>query len=336
MCAFFSNFAIAGGPPPALVKVESAKLLDIAPVVMVTGTVIGRDDANVAAEVEGRLEYVLEVGDVVEQGGVLAKIDATRYELAVNQIIAEIKPIETMLDFYRKEGKRLEMLAENNNAAKNQLDETMANRDQSIAQIQQVKARLAMAKDDLNRTKIYAPFPGVISERLKITGERVEQGDEIVRLVNTSSLEIQAYVQRNTYLNLNQDDEVIVNDDQGSFSATVKTIIPVGDSTSRLYEIRLETTERELIAGTAVKVAVPTAKKQKVLSVHRDALVIRQAGTVIYKIDENNIASLIPVQTGIANTAYIQVKGPLNEGDRIVIRGNERLRPGQNVQVIDG
>ena len=66
MCAFFSNFAIAGGPPPALVKVESAKLLDIAPVVMVTGTVIGRDDANVAAEVEGRLEYVLEVGDVVE------------------------------------------------------------------------------------------------------------------------------------------------------------------------------------------------------------------------------------------------------------------------------
>ncbi len=326
----------AGGPPPSLVQVEAAVNQSLSPTMLTVGTVICRDDVYIDADVEGRLLNVLEVGERVNKGEVIAKIESTRYQIAIDEIKAEIMPVQTMVEFYTKEAERLNKLAENNNTAKSQLDETIANRDQSLAQIKLIQARLVMANDDLSRTVITAPFDGVISERIKQTGERVSSDEDIVRLMNTKYLEIQTYIQLHSLYNIEVGDTLRINQDQDSFNATVKSLIPVGDNQSRLYEMRLITEERQLTAGMSLKVAVPTAKEQTVLVVPRDALVIRQAGTVIYKIDENNVAQIVPVKIGIANTTHIQVMGEVKEGDRIVTRGNERLRPGATVQVING
>ena len=115
----------------------------------------------------------------------------------------------------------------------------------------------------------------------------------------------------------------------------VNKLIPVGDNISRLYEIRVQFSNKIWPVGTAVKVACPINQKQNVLVVPRDALVIRQSGIAIYRINTQDRAELIPVQTGISNTKYIQVIGDVSIGDKIVIRGNERLRPGQAVKIIN-
>ena len=115
----------------------------------------------------------------------------------------------------------------------------------------------------------------------------------------------------------------------------VNKVIPVGDNISRLYEIRVRFSNKIWPVGTAVKVACPIKQKQNVLVVPRDALVIRQSGIAIYRINTQDRAELIPVQTGISNTKYIQVIGDVSIGDEIVIRGNERLRPGQAVKIIN-
>ncbi|MEQ8428296.1 MAG: efflux RND transporter periplasmic adaptor subunit [Gammaproteobacteria bacterium] len=335
--SLFSVFnAVAGGGPPALVKVDNAVTMDIAPAIWVSGTVIGRYDSNISAEVEGRLETILDVGDRVNKGDVIARIDATRYRLAVEEIEAEIPPIETMVGFYTKEAERLEKLAQQNNAARNQLDQTIANRDEAKARIRLVKSRLASARDDLDRTTILSPFTGVITERIKSPGERVEQGDEVVRLVDTGNLEIQAYIQRSSFINLDIGDELKVTSPDGEARATISALIPVGDRESRLFEMRLALTGSGWTAGTAVKVSTPVAKQQSVLAVPRDALVIRQSGTVVYKINGDNTAQMVPVTTGIANTTHIQVFGELQADDRVVIRGNERLQQGATVTVMGG
>ncbi len=326
----------AGGPPPAVVKVENAVTMDIAPFVWVTGTVISRYDSRIAAEVEGRLESVLDVGEIVNKGDLIATIDDKTYRLAVDEIQTEIRPISTMVEFYRKEAERLTKLAKQNNAARNQLDQTEANRDEALARIRMIRARLATANDNLERTQIVAPFSGIITERIKSKGERVEQGDEVVRLVDTETLEIQAYIQRNAFAHVKAGDRLPVKGPAANIDALVRTVIPVGDVQSRLYEIRLTLEERNWPAGTAVKVASPTEAKQNVLVVPRDALVIRQSGTVVYKINGDSVATLVPVKTGIANTTHIQVIGDIQVDDKIVTRGNERLRPGQKVRVSGG
>jgi RND family efflux transporter MFP subunit len=334
--AIFSSSAFADeSMPPVIVQVENAINIEIAPFNWVSGTVIGRFDSKIAAEVEGNLDSVLEVGDRISENDVIANIDNVTYRLALNEINAEVEPIETMVEFYSREAERLEKLAKQNNAARNQLDQTQANRDEALAKIKIVKAKLAMARDALNKTIVRAPFSGVITERYKTPGERVEAGDQIVRLINTDKLEIQARIQQASFAYIKAGDTLSIKGPSAEINGTVRAVIPVGDDVSRLYEIRVEFNKEAWSVGTAVQIASPINEKQKVIAVSRDALVIRQSGVVIYRIN-NNQAVLVPVKTGIANTTHIQVIGDVNENDKIVIRGNERLRPGQIVKVIEG
>ena len=318
---------------PAIVSTMPAVNKSIAPYVWVTGTVIGRFDSRISAEAEGRLEMILEVGDRVKKGDVIAKIEDTLYKLALNEIQSEIKPIETMVEFYKVEVSRLDSLSKKNNAAKNLLDETEASRDEALARIRMIRARLASARDDLARTEIRAPFSGVISERIKSPGERVEQNDEIVRLIDVDKLEVQAYIRRQAYYNIRINDALLVEGSETRLSGKVRALIPVGDSQSRLYEVRVEFENPDWYAGTAVRLSTPIDTERSVVAVPRDALVIRQSGTMIYRVNADNTAELIPVETGIADNDYIEVLGNVAAGDQIVIRGNERLRPGQSVQI---
>jgi RND family efflux transporter MFP subunit len=332
--AAFTTSVFAGGPPPAIVQVEGAIDIEIAPFIWVSGTVIGRFDSKIAAEVEGVLNNVLEVGDRVNKNDVIAKVDDKTYRLIRDEIKAAIAPIEAMVEFHHLEAERLGKLAKNNNAARNQLDQTQANRDEALARIGIVKAKLAMADDDLNRTIVRAPFSGVIVERFKAAGERVDTGEQIVRLINTDKLEIQLRIQQKSFAHIKAGDTLTIAGPESEVGGIVRTVIPVGDDVSRLYEMRIEFNREDWSVGTAVQVATPVNKNQKVIAVPRDALVIRRSGVVIYRINNENQAELVPVKTGVANTTHIQVIGDVNENDKIVVRGNERLRPGQTVQVI--
>lgn len=332
--AVFSSSAIAGGGmPPAMVQVEDAVNIEIAPFIRVSGTVISRFDAKISAEVEGILEHVLEVGERLDKGDVIAEIDDKTYRLIRNETKAAVAPIEAMLEFYRREAERLEKLAKQNNAAKNKLDQTQANRDEALAKIRIVKARLAMADADLDRTIVRAPFSGVVAGRYKTTGERVDVGEQIVRLINIDKLEIQARIQQASFAHVKVGDILSIKGSDAEIKGIVRTVIPVGDDVSRLYEIRIEFDHQEWSAGTAVQVASPVNKKQNVIAVSRDALVIRRSGIVVYRINSDNQAEAVSVKTGIADITHIQVIGDVNENDKIVIRGNERLRPGQKVQI---
>ena len=112
----------------------------------------------------------------------------------------------------------------------------------------------------------------------------------------------------------------------------VQAIVPVGDNQSRLYELRLQIDETSWPVGQDVRVAIPTAAARPVTAVPRDALVLRGDGTTVYRITEDGTAERVPVTTGIAEGTLIEVDG-IAPGDRVVIRGGERLRPGQAVTV---
>ncbi len=325
-----------GGMPAAIVQVEEAVNIEIAPVVWVTGTVIGRFDSKIAAEVEGTLETVLEVGDHIKINDIVAKVDDTTYHLALNEIQTEVNPIETMVEFFRREAGRLEKLAKQNNAAKNQLDQTQTSRDEALAKIRVVKAKLAMARDNLKRTTVRAPFTGVVTERFKSPGERVDAGDPIIRLIDTERVEVQARIQQASFSHVKSGDQLTIKGPSGKVDGVVRAVIPVGDDVSRLYEIRVEFDNSHWPAGTAVEIATPIKGKQNVIAVSRDALVIRQAGVIVYRINGEDKAELVPVTTGISNSSHIQVIGNVKESDKIVIRGNERLRPGQTVKIVNG
>lgn len=315
------------------VLVTEAIQLEVSSKSWLPGTVISRYDSKIAAEVEGRLEQVLDVGDRVNKGDKLARIESFTLGLHVDEMEAEILPKEARLDFLQREEKRLSMLAEQNNAAKNRLDEISSQFKQTKGEIKVARARLAQAKDQLARTVLYAPFDGVVTARYKSEGERVDRGDHVVRLVNTNELEIQVRVPQAAINNIHANEEMLVKDAEHSSKAQLSTYVPVGDELSRLYELRLHFTEPDWMSGHAVRVSIPVSKPKQVIAVPRDALVIRQNNISVFKINDSNIAEYVAVETGLSKDELIEVIGDLSVGDKIVIRGNERLRPGQSVTI---
>lgn len=330
-----SSAVYAGEEMSVPVQVVEAENAELAPGIWIAGTIISRHDAKLSSEVEGRIESLMEVGDEIKEGGLIAKIDDTTIRMQVEEVKAGIFPIEAKLNFFNREAKRLDQLAKENNAAKNRLDEVISDRDQMRGELSMKKSLLSLAIDKLNRTEIIAPFTGVVAERFKEEGEWAKIGDGLVRLVNTDRKEIQGRIQQESAVFVKKGDSLEVTDDQVKTIATVKALIPVGDAISRLYEIRLDYHQPKWMIGHAVRIRVPTAKPQNALVVPRDALVIRENVIKVFRILDNNIAEAIPVITGLADDHLIEIIGDINQGDKIVVRGNERLRPQQKVNIQD-
>ena len=321
------------GPRAAPVEVSQAQVRAMAPVSWVAATVVSLDDANIAAEVDGRLVSVAEAGDRVERGGILARIDDVLIKAGLDVARAEVAREEANLTFLKRELVRLQRLAKQNNAAQTQLEQTLSQRDATMNELVAAKARMLIAYEHLERTNLRAPFAGVVVQRSKRAGEWVNSGDEVLKLVDTSHLEIDASapLSLKPFLIIGQQLTVVTRQQQGL--ATLRAVVPVADSQSRLLRLRLDVAADQWVAGQPVKVALPTALSQAVLSVPRDALVLRRGGSHLFKIGEDSVAERVQVQTGIASGEFIQVMGDLVAGDRVVVRGNERLRPGQSVYI---
>ena len=352
-----------GGASP--VQVGEARLTSMAPTMQVAGTVVSRQDALLSSEVEGRLVSVADVGTQVEAGDVVARIEDVTLRLRSQELAAEVTRAEARLRFLEAELVRLERLAETNLAAVSQIDQTRSERDVAASDLVVVNSRLSQAEDQLDRTRITAPFPGVIVERRAQAGERVAVGNAVVRLVNPDNLEVVARAPLNYYRYVRAGDELAVSADRDAMIiAPVRTVVSVGGENQHVFELRLDLSRDDLSqddlsqddlsqgtrpdlqsevrsvrqrpllpVGQTVRVTVPTADVREVLAVPRDALVLRGDGITLFIVNEDNTARRIRVTTGIGEGEWIEVRGPVQAGDQVVVRGNERLRPGQEVSV---
>ncbi len=247
---------------------------------------------------------------------------------------AEVKRERARLAYQEAEVRRLTPLVRKQSVPESDLDEAIANRGMTVAEIAASEARVALTRERLRRANLRAPFDGVITERMLQAGEWAESGATIVRLVDTSSLEVQTWIPVSALKFVKRGSKLALAGNPANGVGTVRTIVPVGDNRSRLYELRLGFEHDNWPVGADVRVAVPTAEARKVLAIPRDALVLRRDGTTVYRIDGEGLAQRVPVQTGIAVGEFIEVDGIVS-GDRVVIRGAERLRPGSPVTIIE-
>lgn len=323
-------FAQWGGASP--VELSEARVTAMTPTMQVAGTVVSRSDAYLSAEVEGRLISVADVGSRVDAGGVVARVEDTRLRLQAEELEAEKTRAEARLRFLEAELRRFEQLAETNLAAASQIDQTRSERDIAESDLAVVNSRLNQVQDQLDRTLIEAPFPGVVAERLSQTGERVAVGTRVVRLVNPQDLEVVARAPLDYYRYVRPGDELAVTRGDETLIAPLRSVVSVGSEQSHVFELRLDI-EDPLPVGQTVRVTIPTADVREVLAVPRDALVLRGDGIAVFIVDADNTARRIRVTTGIGQGEWIEVSGPIQEGDRVIVRGNERLRPGQTVTI---
>ena len=320
---------------PALVRVAVASIQDIAPETMVPGTVVSRNDARLSAEVPGRLTSVADVGTVVVQGEPVAEIEDTSLRLQNIELQALVTRAEASLRFLENEEKRFTQLAESNLAAATQLDQTRSDRDVARGDLAVARARLEQNEDQLVRTKILAPYDGIVVERLMTPGERVIEGGKVVRLVDQDHLEVIARAPLEYYRFVERGQLLGIRAGSQQAHAVVRTVVAVGDENTHQFELRLDLDGNPFPVGQTLRISIPTSDSREVLTVPRDALVLRPEGQSVFVIDANNVAQQINVTVGVWQGERIEVRGAVSPGDKVVIRGNERLQPGQTVTEMD-
>lgn len=336
ICLTVPGSAHAQKGPPRAVPVVTAVAEErmIAPTVWVPGVVVSQDDAEMAAEVAGRLISIAEVGQRVRRGDAVARLDAALIRAQVAEGEATIRREQANLEYMEREAGRLKQLAARESIAKSELDKAQADRQVARSNLEAAKARLRLDKERLARHVIRASFDGVVTERLRRSGEWAGAGEAVVRIANDKALEIEARVPGSAVAHLRMQEMLAVQREGDSVQAMVKAIVPVGDRLSHLFEVRLALSGEGWRAGQAVRVAVPSDAARRVLAVPRDALVLRRTGIAVFRVNGEGVAERVEITTGVASGAMIEVQGPLKAGDKVVVRGGERLRPGQAVNAI--
>jgi RND family efflux transporter MFP subunit len=323
------------GPPPAPVRVAEAVSAELAPHAGAPGSVVSVNDSLIAAATPGPVIWVAEIGAELAAGDVIARIDPVDALAARDEARAEVGRLRARATQAARLVERYEGLGEDGGESEAAIDELRANRDAARQELARAEVGLRRAETALDRTDVRAPFAGRIVDRAIDIGEYVNAGATVARLVDIGAMEVTARAADTLLASLRPGDMIRVTSGADAVDATVRAVVPVGDLASRTHELRLALPKTGWRVGAAVEVSLPRSAPRRVVAVHRDALILRADRVSLFLIGEGDVARQVDVELGAADGDLIEVIGEVKAGDRVVIRGGERLRDGQKV-IIQG
>lgn len=218
--------------------------------------------------------------------------------------------------------------------------------------IEQARARLAMATENVNHLEsqrakytLRAPFEGYVVAKHTEVGAWVSRGDPVAEVIEMDPIEIDVAVPEAfiAHVRIGAAVQIRVDAVPGkAFTGVVARIIPDADLRSRSFpvKVRLANPETEdgyvLKAGMLARVTLAVGPPIQALLVPKDSLVLggpQPALMVVTVNPETKVETVrpVPVQLGVTDGSLIQVTGDLSPTDRIVVIGNERVRPGQPI-----
>ena len=202
------------------------------------------------------------------------------------------------------------------------------------------QAQAALAKDNLERTAIRAPFDGVITAKHTEVGSWVAVGAGVFDLDTYQKVRIRVAIPETHYNRIPLGSPMSITFDSipnATFVGKVTQKIPRASGKSRAFPIKVEldNPDGQLAAGMLARVVLETPHAdEKSVIVPRDALVPRGPKQVLFRVQKKDgkpIAEMVAVTPGRYFGEAVEVFGNLRAGDRVVVRGNERLRPGQGL-----
>lgn len=319
--------------PASSVQLSESRLSYDVPTMQIPATVHSSNNTELTSGVDGRLNWVAEAGTLVQAGAVLAEIDPLPLQLQRAELSAQLQRANLQADFFQREYQRLSELQQSQSVALLQLDKARSDHQLAQADAAIISARLAQLDDQLRRTKVVAPFAGVVAERLRQAGGDVSRSTPLLRLQDIYQLEVRAYIPLQYLRYVRPGDSLLVSSATQQQQMIVSALIPAADAQSQRAELRLKLSQGDntWLAGEMVNVKVATRDSKAAVTVHRDALLLRSDGTYVVTVDEQNIAHRKAVKVSEGNGDWVTVDEGLAAGEKVVTRGAERLRDGQAV-----
>jgi membrane fusion protein (multidrug efflux system) len=315
------------------------------------GRTIAVNDVQLRARVQGYLlERNFREGDNVEVGDVLFKIESDSYEAEVAAAQGNVERAEAEVARTQDDLKRYEKLYKSQNISEQEINKARNDKLQAEANLTSSIANLQRAQTDLDNTVIRAPIKGRIGRSIISVGNLIDLGGEpLARLVELDPIYVAINVSERVLvllkakqlkLGLKEDQlpnvevqlklpgnqmypkigkldfvDNVVNPDTATVS--VRAIFPNPDEL--------------LIPGMFVRALVGTEEKTQALMIPEQAIQEDQAGKFVMIVDSDDIVDVRRVKTGQSDKGRVKIIDGLQDGERVVVEGLQKIRPGMTV-----
>ena len=340
-------------PPPLPVETVTVQKEAVPIWLEYTGKTEATQRIEVRARVSGILEKILfEDGDYVEKGQQLFSIEKTTYQAALDQALALVEQDRASLKLAVTDVKRYRPLVRKDLAPQATLDQYVARADELRARIKSDQAAVREAKLRLSYTDVRAPSPGRIGRRQVDIGNIVGYGEQT--LLTTIIFDDPMYA----YFNPSEEEFQVMR--QHKSVDIMLANIRVPDTLAHLvkreaYKGKVDfgdnrvdrmtgtitmraivgNSEHDLLEGTFVYVDVFVTDKAKLIMIPPGVVLEDQQGSFLYIVNSDNKAKRVNIKRGFESRFYVQITDGLQDGEKVIISGLQKVSEGRAVTVTD-
>ncbi|EWY42204.1 hemolysin D [Skermanella stibiiresistens SB22] len=313
-------------PPPA-VEAAPVKVDRITSVIDAVGTLEPAEAMSLAPEIEGTLaEILFREGTPVQAGQILVRLDDSILKAELAKARAELGLAEANFE-------RADTLLR-------QRSGTQRTRDETFSALQSARASVQLAQTQLDKTVLRAPFDGVLGLRSVSKGEFVSRGDTLVTLQSIDPLKVDFRVPETQLANIRVGQKITLSTDAlagRTFEGEIYAIDPQLDVNGRALKLRalVRNQDQVLRPGLFARVGISAASRDNAIMIPESAVVPEGNSRYVFRIQEGK-AQRVDVKLGQRRAGEVEVVEGLSPGDVVVTGGQQRVRAGGPVEIVNG
>jgi membrane fusion protein, multidrug efflux system len=315
-----------GAPPPMPVEVAEATRGNVAETLHALGTIEAAERVKITAEIDQiARELPFEEGRIVSRGQVLAVLNDS-------ELRAEVGRAQALRDQARVSAARFEQLSKERIASPQDLDNARA-----ALQVAEANLRLAQAR--LAKTKIFAPFSGVVGSRLVSPGVYLRAGDVITELARIDTVKVVFAVPERYLADLRRGAQVKVTTvafPGKVFTGAVNVVDPILDPTTRSARLSavIANPQAELRPGMSADVSAVLAERSQAVTVPDEAVFAEGDRNFLFVVQPDSTVVRRAVKLGARQPGRVEIREGLQGGEKVVRAGHQKLFEGAKVQAV--
>jgi RND family efflux transporter MFP subunit len=299
------------------------------------------EQASLFARADGFVkERLVDIGDTVKAGQLLARLSSPELEDGIRQVKADMRRQQAVIRLASQMLDRAKALKESGAVSKSEYDGRHSDYSVGVATQATLKAKLEQLENEYAYTHIVAPFDGRITVRNIERGDRISKTDTtpLFRIVRDDTLRVVVDIPQTQIYAIDATGEakLALPELAGqAFPLTYDRTSHEVDPTlgTMRMEFLLDNRELRLPAGVAGEISISPAKDSTILTVPDNSIRMHDAKTVVMIIDAQNRAHIRPIVTGRYTTTMVEALSGLTAEDRVILNPNALLKPGETVEV---
>ena len=324
------------------VEVAGISRRDISPMLTFSANLEPLWSADISAKVDGRIDRLfVEEGDMVSSGMIIGVLDTNELAAQVVQADGNLLSNQASLEQAELDLSRAQSLVAQGAVSKQSLDTARTKRDLAIGQVRSAAGNLALLQARLDNANIMTPRHGIVLKRYLQAGSYAKTGAQIVSIADVSSLLGKATVAESELREIVVGSQVkikVIALQDKEFIGSVTRISPAATLPARTFtaEVTIANSDGLLKPGMFGKITIPGLVHSNALVVPESALVMRGDQKTVFVVTSENKVQQRMLKLGFVGDGWAEVLEGLQDSERIVVTGQNKLKDGSSINVLGG